>query len=350
MARIRDVAQLAQVSEATVSRVLRGDVTFSATEATRRRIFDAAAELGYPIRPPRPGKAKPPAMERSFTAGLLLTISQEDEVNDPYYLSIRLGIEKQCQVLGIDLKTTLRLGRSLAPTDFAGLDGLIVVGSIEPKSLHPAYFTSDNLVFVNNMLHHDPDFDAVLSDLAAATEECVDRLYSLGHRRIGYIGGSEMIYNLATRENVMTPDVRCLTYERRMRELGLLDPNLIFIGSWTAADGQRLAQEALARGPLPTAFLVGSDPMSLGVVHAFREARIRVPEDVSIISFDDIEAAAFMNPPLSTVQMFTEEIGRQAVRTLHDRLLGRDIVINVVVPARLVVRQSYSQPRKEGSD
>jgi len=170
----------------------------------------------------------------------------------------------------------------------------------------------------------------------------------LGHRRIGYIGGNEVVQNIATHENVLCQDIRHLVYERKLKEYGIYDPNAIYIGNWTAADGQRMAKEALATGPLPTSFLIGSDPLSMGVVHAFREAGIRVPEDVSIISFDDIEAAAFMNPPLSSVRMFTEEIGRQSVRTLHDRLLGREIVINVVVPSKLAVRQSYGKPRKEG--
>ncbi len=348
MIRIRDVAKLAQVSDAAVSRVLNGDTTFSVSEQTRKKIFAAAAELGY--QPIRPKKAKEKASNKgqTFNVGLLLTTSQEDEVNDPYYLSIRLGIEKQCNTLGIALKTILRLNRALTPADLTGLDGLIVVGSVDPKSLRQVYFENNNIVFVNNLLKHDPDYDAVLSDLADATEACVEILYELGHRRIGYIGGNEVVQNIATHENVLCQDIRHLVYERKLKEYGIYDPNAIYIGNWTAADGQRMAKEALATGPLPTSFLIGSDPLSMGVVHAFREAGIRVPEDVSIISFDDIEAAAFMNPPLSSVRMFTEEIGRQSVRTLHDRLLGREIVINVVVPSKLAVRQSYGKPRKEG--
>lgn len=345
MIRIRDVAKLAQVSEAAVSRVLNGDASFSASEQTRKRIFDAASELGY--QPSRPRKFKTNDSKRTFNVGYLLTTSQEDEVNDPYYLSIRLGIEKQCNALGIALKSTLRISQSLTSAAFSDLDGLIIVGSIDPKSLRQIYFENDNLVFVNNMLRHDPDFDAVLSDLAEATEACIDILTDLGHRSIGFIGGSEMILNVATLESTAEPDIRHQAYESKMRQLGLYLEEHVYIGNWTAADGQRMANEAIARGELPTAFLVGSDPLSMGVVHAFREAGIRVPEDVSIISFDDIEAAAFMNPPLSSVRMFSEEIGRQAVRTLHDRLMGRQVVINIVVPSKLTVRQSYSSPRKE---
>lgn len=349
MMKIRDVAKQAQVSEATVSRVLSGDASFSVSEQTRQKIFETASELGYkPLRKRKPKTTTTAATTKPvYQVGMLLTSSQDEEVNDPYYLSIRLGIEKQCQALGIALKTTLRLGQPLSRADFAGLDGLIVVGSIDPVPLRQIYFQSNNIVFVNNMLRHDPDFDTVLSDLGDATENCLDILYELGHRAIGYIGGNEVIKNVATDEIAIARDVRHLAFENKLRQLGIFDPDQVYIGNWSAADGERMANEAIARGTLPTAFLIGSDPLSLGAIHAFREAGIRVPEDVSIISFDDIEAAAYMNPPLSSVRMFTEEIGRQSVKTLYDRLLGRDIVINVVVPTRLAVRQSYTNPGKE---
>lgn len=344
MVKISDVAKLAQVSEATVSRVLSGDMSFSASDLTRKKVFDAVAQLGYKSNRQRKPKSGEPAVTLNIG---LLTASQEDEINDPYYLSIRLGIEKQCAAMSLNLKSTIRLNAPLSNLDFAGLDGLVVVGSIDPEPLRQLYIENDNIVFVNNLYKHDPDYDAILSDLTNATEDCIDILYNLGHRSIGYIGGNEIIHNVATHQNQVCKDIRHKTFEEKMKQLGLFNPDHVYICNWSASEGQRAAQEAIRKGKLPTAFLVGSDPLSMGVIHAFREAGIRVPEDVSIISFDDIEAAAFLNPPLSSVRMFTEEIGRQSVKTLYDRLLGRDIVINVVVPSKLAVRQSYTTPRKE---
>lgn len=343
MVRIKDIAQLAQVSDAAASRVLNGDVKFSVSEPTRQRILAAAAELGY--KPSRTRKVKGQESGQRFQIGLLMSVSQVDEVNDPYYLSIRLGIEKQCLALGLDLKTTLRIDKHLSSDDFADLDGLIVVGSIDQRPLRQIYAQNDNLVFVHNLHHHDPDYDAVWSDLEQATEQCLDELVALGHRSIGYIGGPDSIQNIITREIQTFRDVREMTFERKLKELGIYQPEQVYIGNWSAAEGHRMAAEAVAQGPLPTAFLIGSDPLSMGALRAFREAGIRVPEDLSIISFDDIEAAAYMTPPLTTVRMFTEEIGRQAVKTMQDRLLGRDVVVNTVIPCRLVKRQSHGQAR-----
>lgn len=343
MVRIKDIAQLAQVSDAAVSRVLNGDASFSVSEQTRQRILVAAAELGY--KPNRSRKAKEPESGRRFQIGLLLSVSQVDEANDPYYLSIRLGIEKQCLALGLDLKTTLRMDQWLTTDDFSDLDGLIVVGSIDQRPLRQVYAQNDNLVFVHNLHHHDPDYDAVWSDLERATEMCLDELVALGHRSIGYIGGPDSIQNIITHESQDFRDIRDLTFERKMKELGLFNPDQVWRGNWSAAEGQRLAAAAIAQGALPTAFLIGSDPLSMGALRAFREAGISVPEDLSIISFDDIEAAAYMSPPLSTVRLHTEEIGRQATKTLYDRLLGREVVVNVVIPCQLVRRQSHARAK-----
>ncbi|MCD8498483.1 MAG: substrate-binding domain-containing protein [Clostridiales bacterium] len=178
------------------------------------------------------------------------------------------------------------------------LDGLIVVGSIDQRPLRQIYAQNDNLVFVHNLHHHDPDYDAVWSDLEQATEQCLDELVALGHRSIGYIGGPDSIQNIITREIQNFRDVRELTFERKLKELGIYQPEQVYIGNWSAAEGHRMAAEAVVKGPLPTAFLIGSDPLSMGALRAFREAGIRVPEDLSIISFDDIEAAAYMTPPL----------------------------------------------------
>jgi LacI family transcriptional regulator len=91
MVRIKDIAQLAQVSDAAASRVLNGDANFSVSEPTRQRILAAAAELGY--KPSRMRKVKDQESSRRFQIGLLMSVSQVDEVNDPYYLSIRLGMK-----------------------------------------------------------------------------------------------------------------------------------------------------------------------------------------------------------------------------------------------------------------
>lgn len=345
MVKISDVAKLAAVSDATVSRILSGDASFSASLETRQKVLNAASQLGY--RTNRQRKGKPMDDIGTLHVGLLMTSSQEDETNDPYFQSIRLGIEKQCAAMDLILIKTIRLSPSLSPADFVSLDGLIVVGAIDPQSLRQIQVANQNMVLINNLDIHDPDCDVVLADLTYSTENCLDLLYQLGHRSIGYMGGSEIIHDVVTHQNAFTRDIRHRAFENKMNQLGFFNPEHVYIGNWSALDGQRMAREAIRKGSLPTAFIIASDPISMGVIHAFREAGIRVPEDVSIISFDDIETAGFTNPPLTTVRIFTEEIGRQAVNLLVDRMKGREIVVNVVVPSKLTIRQSHASPRQD---
>jgi LacI family transcriptional regulator len=135
-----------------------------------------------------------------------------------------------------------------------------------------------------------------------------------------------------------------------MRNKGILNKDDIYIGDWTSVDGHRLMKEAIEKGSLPSAFIVASDPMSMGVLHAVRESGLRVREDLSIISYDDIEAAAFLNPPLSSVRIHTEEVGKQAVNILVDRLKGREIPVRITIKSQLIVRDSYQSPARERSD
>jgi len=349
MVKISDVAKLANVSVTTVSRVLSNDNAFSTTEITRKRVFDAVNQLGYvPLRQKKTQRSI--KEQRRKTIGCLMMPSREDEINDPYYLSIRIGIEKQCLEMGFSLSCIIRPNEHVTRSDFAGMDGLIIVGSTDPNEITEHYYENNNIVLVNNLLKHDPQYDYIVSDLDKAIDSCLDILLDLGHSEIGYIGGVENITKIEKNETEQVADIRYQAFRKKMLSLGLLKEDYIHIGDWTAADGYRMTREAIGKGIMPTAFIVGSDPLCMGVMHALREESIRIPEDISLISFDDIEAAAFMDPPLSSVKIFTDEIGKQAVKALADRLNGRTVNVNIIVPSKLSVRNSYSAPKGKGGE
>ncbi|NEW00623.1 substrate-binding domain-containing protein [Bacillus megaterium] len=100
----------------------------------------------------------------------------------------------------------------------------------------------------------------------------------------------------------------------------------------------------IEKGSLPSAMLIASDPMAIGAMRALNEANIKVPQDLSIISFDDIEAAAYLNPPLSTVKIHTDEMGKMAVKLLYDRIKGRSVPIKAILAADFILRDSC-QPK-----
>ena len=121
-----------------------------------------------------------------------------------------------------------------------------------------------------------------------------------------------------------------------------------YIGEkFTRAVGYELAQKAIQSGQLPEAFLIGADPMAMGVYRAFSEAGIRIGKDIRMISIDNIEDTEYLSPPLTTVMIQAYQMGRCAVDLLEQRLAGRTVPVKVVLPASLVVRESCRKENKK---
>lgn len=334
MATIKEIAQLANVSSGTVSRVLNHDKTLSVAEETRKRILDIAEELNYSINRKRQGKKD----EKTPFIGIVSWQSPEEEADDPYFASIRKGVETECSARGIFTNKLIRLNHDSTNLRDNELDGVIVVGRVSIDDIKKLRSQLDNVVFVN----HSPDeemYDSVVIDFEKATKKALYHLIQQGHQRIGYIGGQEKVYQEG--KGLVIEDQRLTTYEKVLKEEGLFDSAMMYVSDeYTLQQGYELMKEAIKKGGLPDAFFVGSDTMAIGAIRALKEAEIRVPEDVSIVSFNDIEMASFMNPPLTTVKVYTEKMGETAVKLLLDRLEGRTLPLKVICPTKLVMRES----------
>ncbi|GAE07678.1 LacI family DNA-binding transcriptional regulator [Paenibacillus sp. JCM 10914] len=271
MATIRDIAKLAGVSNVTVSRVLNKDSTLSVSDETRQRIISIAEELNY--KTPRNRKASGKKDLSSIKIGTVMFLTEDQEEVDTYFLSIRQGIEKECMKLGISSTNIIRMSLLSNPEmDFGDADGLIFIDRSFDFTVEQAKQVK-NVVFVD----YSPDvetFDSVVIDFERVTRLALEHLVSLGHSKIGYIGGFR----------TYGKDQREYYFERLMKEKELYNPDYIFIGGWGTPEGNRLMNEAIAKGNLPTAFFIASDPLAIGAIHALKEAGIRVPEDVAIVA------------------------------------------------------------------
>lgn len=341
MATIKDIAKLANVSSATVSRVLNNDPTLSVAEDTRKRILDTAKQLDYTPLRKKTKKLPVEGKKKSFNIGFVIIYSEEYEYNDPYFMSIRVGCEKTCQDLGMEISTIYRVNSNGDPSKLSNLDGIIVIGSLDIENLEEFYNHNSNVVFID----YDPNdshvkYDVVISDFKKATAKVLDYLFQLNHQNIGYIGGVQQIKTLDNLSKSENRDPRIETFEKIMKEKKLFKEENVYIADWLTSEGYKIMKQAIKKGSLPTAFIIGSDPMAIGALHALREANIKVPEDISIISFDDIETAAFVSPPLTTVKIYAEEMGSMAAKVLFDRLNGRKVPVKVELPTDLVIRNS----------
>lgn len=376
MATIKDIAQEAGVSPATVSRVLNNDLSLSVSEDTRTRIFAVAEDLGY--KPARLKQLKRATKQAGKTVTLLLWCSIEEERDDPFYASIRRGIELRCEELGLELGQTLR-GRTPAmiPRDS---DGLIVVGAVDAEGLDRFHADKSTIILVDhqqgqtsslaghqqgqtnslvghqegqtaNLVDHQQGlaanfaghqqgqtvYDSVQLHFGQAVEQALGHLFGLGHREIAFLGG-ERSYGEHKESDVN--EQRKEHFERIMREHGLFRPELVRTNGWSSSDGYRMMTDLLS-GPIrPTACFAASDPLAIGALRALHEHGIAVPEQMSIVGFDDIEMAAYVQPPLTTVRAYPEQMGKAAVQLLAERFEGREAPSHSIIGTQLVVRSS----------
>jgi len=332
MATIKDIAQQAKVSIATVSRVLNYDPGISVADETRKRIFEIAQQLNYKTLRQRNGAG----LKERYRVGLVNWYSDQEEMLDPYYMAIRLGIERECFHRNMDLvKLFMQVHSDEKDWPDESFDGIIAIGRFEKEDLDRFPQGLGQIVFVDSS-PDDNRFDSVVIDIGKSVAEVIDYLIQLGHTEIGYIGGHNVVNNKRVR------DEREHVFIERMNDKGLFDAELVYTGEQLySEDGYKLMKQAIDGNKLPTAFFIENDSMAVGALRALHEAKLRVPEDISIVGYNDIAISAFLQPPLTTVKVHMEYMGETAVELLADRMTSkRDIAKKIVLPTRLQERES----------
>ncbi|GGA48549.1 putative HTH-type transcriptional regulator MsmR [Paenibacillus physcomitrellae] len=316
----------------------------SVLEETRIKILSAAEQLQYKAVQRKP--AVKAAQLKDYKIGLVTFCSEQFESEDPYYLSIRMQIEKEFNQLGLHITRTIRWVNHESYESLSGLDGLIVIGKFEFDPYNLFFNRIQNVVFVD----YSPDedrFDSVVVDFNKVTTTALDHLIGLGYTRIGLISSRDFINRFGSDSGIDSIDQRQSSFEAYMKQKNLYRPEHVHIGSdFSMSTGYQLMKAAVEKGNLPEAFLIGSDPMAIAAGRALKEAGLKVPKDVALVGIDDIEMAAYMDPPLTTIKIYTEQMGQTAVKMLLERIEGREVPLKVVLPSKLIIRNSCGAERK----
>jgi LacI family transcriptional regulator len=328
MSTIREVAEKAGASVTTVSHVI--NETRHVSDEVRLRVLDAMKALDY----------RPNALARSLRMGQTHTLALilPDSAN-PFFADVGRAIEDCAFQLGYSVILCNTQGdprREFLYVDVLSkkqVDGIIFVATGEQTaSLAMLQSRAMPVVVVNRDLSSIA-VDLIYTDNLQGGYLATHHLLGLGHRRIACIAGPSDLTLGADRVD---------GYRRALEEAGLAyDATLVLAGDYQPASGYRVTQQLLARRERPTAIFACNDLMALGALRAAVEAGCRVPADLSVIGFDDIELARFTNPPLTTIAQDKVEIGMQAVRQLVARLGAKDgPVLRSVLPTHLVQRES----------
>jgi DNA-binding LacI/PurR family transcriptional regulator len=326
---IRDVAHLSGVSAQTVSRVINGDVHVSTR--TRNRVLKAIEELNF-----RPNRAAQTLVTRR--SRILQVISFGTTQYGPSQMVAH--VEAEAKARGYNLifssitKVTIEEIGEAIDNPIGRLEGIImitpVLGASYPELA--ALFRGIPCVWIG--IEQGADIPSVVIDQSYGSRLATQHLIDLGHRQISEISGPL---------NWCDAIARTRGWQATLDAAGL-EPGISIEGDWTAAGGYDAVNRLLEAQVEFTALIVGNDQMALGAIHALDEHRLRVPEDVSIVGFDDIPEASHFKPPLTTVRQDFSAMGKQGVEYLVSLINKPDTPLHqrVLLP-QLVVRRS-AQP------
>lgn len=328
-----DVARLAAVSQPVVSYVLSGNPDVPVASATRQRVLEAIAALGY----------VPDHAARSLRRRRTLTIAGViPDITNPFYPAFERGIQDVAEGAGYDLIAyntdgKLEKERQFLRSALAGrVDGVIFVPFHVPLAECATLVESGVAAVVLTSVIPPPGvlLDAVCIDGVAAARAAVTHLIERGHRRIGMVAGEA---GTPPRED------RVRGYTEALQEWGLLIDDMLVRGTdFSEAAGYAATRELLSLAERPTAIFAANDLMAMGVMAALREAGLRIPDDMALVGFDDIPAARLVAPALTTVAQHPERLGARCAQLLLERIAddGPAESRRVVMPFDLIIRQS----------
>jgi len=327
---IKDIAEHAGVSHSTVSRALQG--TGRMSDETRTRILELAEEMEY----------TPDALAQSLVRGRTHTVGVVvTTIADPFVAGIVAGIEEVAGEAGY----TVLLGASHSNPERE----IAVVENLRQRRVDAVIVTASRvgdhysehlqrfgvpIVLVNNMVEGAYLY-AVTCDQTSGAYQVASYLIALGHRRIAYIGSASRLHSSQMRQQ---------GYEMALAEAGVaLNPELTISSRWVddVISGRHVFTDLWPHRP--TAIIAYNDLTAIGVMMAARELGVRIPQDVSLVGFDDIRATEYVTPPLTTVHQPREAMGQAAMQMALNLLQGKT-VRNRKLTCELVIRESATVP------
>jgi LacI family transcriptional regulator len=327
-ATIRDVARIAKVDASLVSRIVNNDPKASASAATRQRVLDVVAELGYRAN----SAARMLKTARTQMIGLLLP-----DLANPMYSAIVSGVEKRCSEIGYGVLLGDHAEGQTEKTftdllERGQVDGLLIAsGKLSDTFLKNQVLNHHDSVVMVNRKVRGADASVTVQDKLGA-EMAVQHLSQYGTKTIIGIFGPQ---------NIETSQRRKKGFEFAAKKLGL-KYETIEVSSWGMEDGRKVGIELLSKKVLPDAVFTSTIMMGIGFLRAAQELSIKIPEDVRVVALHDSPIANYLTPSLTTVNLPTVEMGAQAV----DLLVG---IMNGGPPAHLVVSDLPTLTIRESS-
>jgi DNA-binding LacI/PurR family transcriptional regulator len=332
-ASIKDVARRAGVAHSTVSRALRDSPLVN--RETTEKIQRIAREMGYRTS----AAARSLVTRRSDTIGVVVT-----NIADPFIAGVVSGIEETADQHGLSVflansnaepEREVRVARKF---EERRVDGIIVTASRVGAQYVPLLTHMQVPIVLLNNQHASQFAHSVMIANVQASLDATRHLIALGHRRIAYLGD---------RQGYQSDAERQAGYRRALKEGGLaFDRQLVVHGDGKPEGAEIAMTELLTFSGPPTAVFCYNDMSALGAMRQIREHGLKIPDDISIVGFDDLYISQYIDPPLTTIRQPMRQMGRMAMETLLQIFAGAESGHDIRVPGELIVRKSTATPKK----
>ncbi|GHU83497.1 LacI family transcriptional regulator [Clostridia bacterium] len=326
---IKKIAELAGVSASTVSRIINSPDNSFASKEVRDRVWAVIREYEYV--PNQNAKRLKNNIASKGHNSLVCILGRTKTINEnPFFEQIARAVEQHSLSMEVVVSNILVDAENSSTTDDAvGLRNAIVIGRIKDTQIKTIAKQYKNVVYVGrNEL--DAPFDQVICDGKEATQKVMELLFKNKHKSIAYFGET-------------ADEVRFKGYSDAMKKSFAKPADMYIFNVPHTAEGGYLAADQLIKQKksMPTAVFCASDSIAIAAMRRFRESRIKIPEDISVVGMDNIELSAYVSPMLTTVEMPAIEMGNIAVSILLDRInKGHKLPIKIMLPSKLIERET----------
>lgn len=328
MPTIKEIAELANVSSSTVSRILNGDESIQVSLETRKRVLAVAEKLNYIV------KSNKNTNNTIGTIAITNWYTKEITLADLFMRSILWGLESTLKTAGYKI---IRSDFNDSLPDENTIDGIIAVGEYHGKNMQQLRNLNKPLVIINQDTLYE-DISCVTIDFKYSVTKIIEYFEQEGHEKIGMIEGKNK-YSL--KNHIMDP--RAKTFRDEMKKRGKLNEDYIFLGDFSIDSGYQQMIQAIdtLKEDLPTAFFINSDTMAIGALRALNERQIPCPEQVRIIGFGNVEVGNYMTPKLSTVELNASQMGTYGAILIQSIMNGQqNTPVNIITGTKLLIKET----------
>ena len=311
MATLKEIAHIAGVSSATVSRVLNQDPALSVTDQTRERVLQTAKELGYrtvqqryqAIRDQEEADSQPKGVEER-RIGIAQMFETQQLLEDIYYLMLKNVLDEVCFERGWSTVMLFRNDQGhFIKHDEQPLDGIVAIGRFTQGEIDDFHVYTDSVVFLDSSPDEEK-YCSIVPNYQLAVRQVLDCFWDRGYERVAYLGS---VYTFGPKKE-LTMDPRFYYYKNSLLERGYYEKDLVLDCEMNSKSSYEVMKEYLKQGNRPPqAIFAASDVVAPGLLKALREYQIRIPEDVGIITFNNTSLSQLSEPPLSSVEVFLQE-------------------------------------------